>query len=97
MMTDSHRSGDDTTSHPDVPDSKVARLIEIYDLESTGDALERRLTGEGTEQQSLRNFANWCNQQLLTAVRDETGLQCLNDDVENTIACSLPPLGTGQR
>jgi hypothetical protein len=85
MMTDSHSPDDDDPTRPqDLPNSKVARLIEGYDLELIGESLEHRWTGDGMEQQSLRDLANWFNQQLLATVMDEAGLQYLDGEVDNT-------------
>lgn len=82
MMADSQRSdNEDTTGPLDIPDSKDARLMEMYDLEPTVDALERRWTDKETEQQTLRNLAGWLNQQLLAAMMNVTDLQYLDGDV----------------
>ncbi|ERG96883.1 rod-determining factor RdfA [Haloquadratum walsbyi] len=47
------------------PASKVARLIEKYELEGLGADLETRWTGDGSERMSLRDLATFFNQQLL--------------------------------
>jgi hypothetical protein len=47
------------------PASKVARLIEEYELEGLGADLEARWTGDDNERMSLRDLATFFNQQLL--------------------------------
>jgi hypothetical protein len=55
------------------PNSKVARLIEAYDLEGFGEELEALWTAEGDDRWSLRNLADRFNRRLLEArVSDQT-------------------------
>lgn len=66
----------------DRPASKVARLIERYDLDGLGDELERRWTGDGIERQSLRDCAALFNERLLEAALLQAGTTALETDVE---------------
>ena len=68
----------------DRPSSKVARLIERYDLDGLGDELERRWTGDGIERLSLRDCATLFNERLLEAVLLEAGVSALETDVATT-------------
>lgn len=71
-------------SDEDRPASKVARLIEEYDLDGLGDELERRWTGDGVERASLRDCAALFNKRLLEAALLESGTTALETDVETT-------------
>lgn len=68
----------------DVPSSKVARLIEAYDLNGLGVELEACWTGDGVDRMSLRDLAKLFNKRLLEAVLLEAGLSALESDVETT-------------
>lgn len=63
--------------------SKVARLIEEWDLDGVGDQLESYWLGNGNEQRSLRSLSDWFNQQLLAAVLDSVGESYVEKEVEN--------------
>ena len=63
---------------------KVVRLIEEYDLGSIGAELERRWTTDTDERMSLRDLANYFNQQLLEQAMTEAAMQPLSGEVENT-------------
>lgn len=72
----------DTTDNR--PSSKVARLISEYDLDGLGDELEVRWTGDGVERTSLRDLADYFNEQLLERVLIDAGLSALDSDVAST-------------
>jgi hypothetical protein len=63
--------------------SKVARLIEEYDLQGLGAEMERRWTAE-EDRSSLRELAASFNQSLLRAAMEAEGGQPLDGEVENT-------------
>lgn len=66
------------------PSSKVARLIDEYDLgESFGARLERRWTGEGAERTSLRDLADLFNRRLLSVAMERAGMSTVDGEVEN--------------
>ena len=67
-----------------VKNSKVARVLEEYDLTSLGDELERRWTGELETQYSLRQLADVLNQELLRSAMERADVQSLDGEVENT-------------
>lgn len=64
--------------------SKVARLIEEYDLEEAGQRLEDYWLGTGETQRSLRELAEWFNKRLLEAAMDEAGRSHFEGEIENT-------------
>ena len=64
--------------------SKVARLIEEWDLDGVGEQLEAYWLGTGEEQYSLRQLANWFNQRLLAAAHDRVDESYLEGEIENT-------------
>jgi len=66
------------------PSSKVARLIEEYDLRGLGDELEVRWTGDGVERTSLRDLADYFNKQLLEQALIDAGMSALESDVDST-------------
>jgi len=71
-------------SDDDRPSSKVARLIEEYDLgASFGDRLEARWTAEGDERLSLRDLADLFNERLLHAALERAGASTIDGEVEN--------------
>ena len=66
------------------PSSKVARLIEEYDLgPSFGDELEARWTSDGDDRLSLRDLAALFNRQLLEAAMSDVGMASVDGDVKN--------------
>jgi len=65
------------------PRSKVARLIESYDLAPLGDDLEAAWLGEGTERQSLRDLADRFNRALLLAAIRDAGMDVVDGEAEN--------------
>jgi hypothetical protein len=64
--------------------SKVARLIEEYDLGAIGDELERAWTADGDRRRSLRDLADRFNRELLERVLRDAGVSSLDGEVENT-------------
>lgn len=62
--------------------SKVARLIEEYDLTGIGEEMERRWTDD-EDRLSLRELAAYFNQSLLEVALEEAGGQPLDGEVEN--------------
>jgi hypothetical protein len=63
--------------------SKVARLIEEYDLEGFGEELEHLWTAE-EDRRSLRDLADYFNQHLLRHALEAANIQHLDGEVENT-------------
>jgi hypothetical protein len=61
---------------------KVLRLIGTYDLTGVGEELEELWTAE-EDRQSLRQLADYFNQQLLRSALEETDAQLLDGEVEN--------------
>lgn len=70
----------------DRPSSKVARLIEAYDLDGFGAELEARWTGDGVERSSLRDLADRFNKRLLERAMLDAGMNALETDVETVYA-----------
>jgi hypothetical protein len=65
-------------------DSKVARLIEIYEFgEEFGEQLEERWTAEGDQRESLRALANRFNERLLEAAMDDARMPAVEGEVGN--------------
>lgn len=63
--------------------SKVARLIDEYDLNGLGEEMARRWTAED-DRWSLRDLADHFNQAVLEAAMQAEGAQLLDGEVENT-------------
>lgn len=63
--------------------SKVARVIDEYDLEGWGDRLERKWLGNGGERTSLRDLATEFNVAVLRAALQEAGESTIESDVES--------------
>lgn len=63
--------------------SKVARLIDEYDLQGLGAELEQLWTAE-ENRKSLRELARYFNQQLLGRALEEADVQYLEGEIENT-------------
>ncbi|MFD1571655.1 rod-determining factor RdfA [Halorubrum laminariae] len=73
----------DTSSRPN---SKVARVIEAYDLDGLGAALERRWTGADGDRTSLRDLADVFNRRVLAAAMREADHSAVESDVESAYA-----------
>ena len=63
--------------------SKVARLIDEYDLQGLGAELEQQWTAE-EDRKSLRELARDFNWQLLERALEEANVQYLDGEIENT-------------
>lgn len=68
----------------DRPASKVADLLDEYDLDGFGAELEARWTDDGPERMSLRELADYFNRRLLETALLDAGLSTLGSDVETT-------------
>jgi hypothetical protein len=62
--------------------SKVARLIDEYDLQGLGVNLEQQWTAD-EDRKSLRDLASYFNQQLLQRTLEEVNVQYLDGEIEN--------------
>jgi len=65
------------------PRSKVARLIESYDLAPIGDDLETAWLGEGQERKSLRDLADRFNRALVLAAIRDAGMDVVDGEARN--------------
>ncbi|MDS0222719.1 hypothetical protein NDI54_15340 [Haloarcula sp. S1AR25-5A] len=63
--------------------SKVAQLIETYELESMGAELEQAWLGENRERQSLRDLADRFNRALLVAAIRDAGMDVIDGEPAN--------------
>jgi hypothetical protein len=63
--------------------TKVARLIDEYELAEIGDEMERRWTKTGDEHTSLRDLADYFNTRLLTEAIDDAGGKTLPGEVDH--------------
>lgn len=78
--------------------SKVARVIDEYDLEGMGERLADEWTGEAGERRSLRALADLFNREVLAAAMREAGLRPLDGEVENMYRLLTDDeVGGGQR
>jgi len=73
---------DESSTSDRGPRSKVARLLEEYELQGLGDELEQLWTAE-TDRQSLRELADYFNQHLLQRKLEKANAQPLDGEVEN--------------
>lgn len=64
--------------------TKVARVIEMYDLDGMGANLEAAWTGEAGERTSLRDLADEFNEAVLEAALREASVSSLGIDVSST-------------
>lgn len=64
--------------------TKVARVIEEYDLENMGAQIEVAWTGENGERTSLRSLADEFNQAVLRAALREAGVSPMNFEISGT-------------
>ncbi|GAA0237935.1 rod-determining factor RdfA [Haladaptatus pallidirubidus] len=64
--------------------SKVERVISEYQLDSMGETLETYWIGEGDEQYSLRELADFFNQTVLRTALERENASLLSGEVENT-------------
>lgn len=63
--------------------SKVGRIIADRDLAGMGERLERRWLGDGREQSSLRELADYFNRRVLRAAMEDAGMQVLDGEDEH--------------
>ena len=63
--------------------SKVAQLIETYELGSIGTELERAWLGNSRERQSLRDLADRFNKALLVAAIRDAGMDVIDGEPAN--------------
>ena len=78
--------------------SKVARLIDEWELDGVGQQLEDYWLGTGDEQYSLRELADWFNQRLLAAAHDRADEAYVDGEIENTYELLTDDdVGTGTR
>lgn len=70
-----------STGDQDRPSSKVARVIDDYELEGMGEYLESAWTGEDGTRTSLRDLADEFNQSVLGAAIRESGGRATDHDV----------------
>jgi hypothetical protein len=66
--------------------SKVARVIDEYDLEGLGAELEARWTATGDDHWSLRDLSTHVNEELVRASLREAGRTPAAADVQNALA-----------
>lgn len=65
------------------PDSKVARVIDEYELDGLGDRLEAEWLGLDGERTSLRDLADEFNRAVLEAALRDSGVVAIEYDVES--------------
>lgn len=62
---------------------KVVRLIEEYELGDIGERLEHQWTTDSDDRMSLRDLADYFNQQLLAEAMADVGMLPLSGEIEN--------------
>ena len=68
----------------DEPTTKVGRLLTEYELDGLGAELEQRWLGDGHEQQSLRELADYFNRRVLESAMNEANVVTLEGELSNT-------------
>ncbi|WP_436348498.1 rod-determining factor RdfA [Natronorubrum sp. FCH18a] len=63
--------------------SKVARLVDQYDLAELGAEIETEWTKEGADRRSLRDLADYFNRELLRQILRNANVETLDGEVEN--------------
>lgn len=76
--------GTDSSSNERTRQSKVARIIQEYDLTGMDEDLVTSWTGEDGERRSLRELAEYVNHELLRTAMEKAGMAPLDGEVENT-------------
>ncbi len=66
------------------PRYKIERVMDRYDLEGWGEALERRWLGETDEAESLRDLADDVNLAILRSAMEDAGQVVIDSEVEST-------------
>lgn len=74
------------TTEASSTNTKVARVIQKYNLDSMGASLEAAWTGEAGERTSLRDLADEFNEAVLEAALREESISSVNVDVSSTYA-----------
>jgi hypothetical protein len=76
------RNGGDRRTDGGRPRSKVARVIDAYDLNGFGDELEQRWLATDDSGMSLRELADLFNRSVLEAAIERSDLSVLDADVD---------------
>ena len=74
------------TTEASSTNTKVARVIQKYNLDGMGASLEAAWTGEAGERTSLRDLADEFNEAVLEAALREESVSSVNVDVSSTYA-----------
>lgn len=85
------------TSNSPGPRSKVARVIEEYDLEGWGEWLERAWIGEDEPRRSLRELADRLNRSILRTGMERAGLDPVDGDVKTAYDLLVGDASSGDR
>ena len=70
------------THESNAQQSKVARLIDEYELSGMGESLEQRWTAT-EDRSSLRDLADYFNRELLQTALDAAGTDALDGEIDN--------------
>lgn len=70
-------------SETTTPNTKVARVIEAYDLDGMGESMEAAWTGETGERTSLRDLADEFNEAVLEAALRDAGTSSVAIDTSS--------------
>lgn len=62
--------------------TKVGRLIDEYDLDGFGDELEKLWTTDSPERKSLRELADYFNQEILRTALDDSDIEIVSNEIE---------------
>lgn len=81
-MTDANEADSSDDANGD-SNSKVVRLLQRYELVGLGDELVEYWTDETTERKSLRELADYFNQELLARVLRDASVDTLAGEQEN--------------
>lgn len=74
------------TAGDDAPRSKVARLLDEYDIDDLGEELEARWTATGDDHWSLRDLAAHVNEELVRERLQASGSNPTSAEIENVTA-----------
>jgi hypothetical protein len=77
-------NSENTQSNTDSSWSKLSRLIDQYHLDELGNQLEEYWLAGSDKRYSLRELAEYVNQQLLRTVMHSASMEPLEGEVENT-------------
>lgn len=70
-------------SETETPNSKVARVIDEYDLDGWGDRLEDEWLGVEGERTSLRDLADQLNRAILASALQQSGDVVIEQDIDS--------------